>query len=115
MKDIATVNFQRVCEAYEILSDANKRQIYDIYGMEGLTSGLELGPTLDKAQEIKAELERLKKMKEREKMAAHFQSSGTILANMSLPEFLRGDSLFKGYFSVHHSFYLFLFYYSDYG
>lgn len=96
MKDIATVNFQRVCEAYEILSDPNKRQIYDIYGMEGLTSGLELGPTLDKAQEIKAELERLKKMKEREKMAAHFQSSGTILANMSLPEFLRGDSLFKG-------------------
>ncbi|KAK7252678.1 hypothetical protein RIF29_36796 [Crotalaria pallida] len=96
MKDIATENFQRICEAYEILSDPNKRQIYDIYGMEGLNSGLELGPRLDKAEEIKAELERLKRMKEREKAAAHFQSSGTILANMSLPHCLDGDGLFRG-------------------
>ncbi|KAK7309053.1 hypothetical protein RJT34_05478 [Clitoria ternatea] len=96
MKDIATENFQRICEAYEILSDPNKRQIYDIYGMEGLTSGLELGQRLDKAEEIKAELERLKRMKEQEKMAAHFQSSGTILANMSLPHLLNGHGLFRG-------------------
>nr|XP_029148922.1 chaperone protein dnaJ 13 isoform X2 [Arachis hypogaea]XP_029154187.1 chaperone protein dnaJ 13 isoform X2 [Arachis hypogaea] len=96
MKDIATENFQRICEAYEILSDSNKRQIYDIYGMEGVNSGLELGATLNRAEEIKAELERLKRMKEREKMAAHFRSSGTILANMSLPHCLNGDGLFRG-------------------
>ncbi|MED6157045.1 Chaperone protein dnaJ 13 [Stylosanthes scabra] len=96
MKDIATENFQRICEAYEILSDPSKRQIYDIYGMEGVNSGLELGATLNRAEEIKAELERLKKMKEREKMAAHFRSSGTILANMSLPHCLNGDGLFRG-------------------
>ncbi|KAL5168171.1 Chaperone protein dnaJ 13 [Glycine soja] len=96
MKDIATENFQRICEAYEILSDPNKRQIYDIYGMEGLTSGLELGPKLNGAEEIKAELERLKRMKEREKVAAHFQSSGTILANMSLPHYLNGNGLLRG-------------------
>lgn len=99
MKDAATENFQRVCEAYEILSDPNKRQIYDIYGMEGLKSGLELGPTLDKAEEIKAELERLKRMREHQKMAAHFRSSGTILANMSLPHLLYGDGFYRGYFS----------------
>ncbi|KAL9285089.1 hypothetical protein ACSQ67_024528 [Phaseolus vulgaris] len=96
MKDIATENFQRICEAYEILSDPHKRQIYDIYGMEGLTSGLELGPKLNGAEEIKAELERLKKMKEREKMAAHFLPSGTILANMSLPRYLDGGGLLEG-------------------
>ncbi|CAL0331697.1 unnamed protein product [Lupinus luteus] len=96
MKDIATENFQRICETYEILSDSNKRQIYDIYGMEGLNSGLELGPRLDKAEEIKAELERLRKMKERQKMLTHFQSSATILANMSVPHFLDGDGLFRG-------------------
>ncbi|KAK7367786.1 hypothetical protein VNO80_09804 [Phaseolus coccineus] len=96
MKDIATENFQRICEAYEILSDPHKRQIYDIYGMEGLTSGLELGPKLNGAEEIKAELERLKKMKEREKMAAHFLPSGTILANMSLPGYLDGGGLLQG-------------------
>lgn len=102
MKDIATANFQRICEAYEVLSDPNKRQIYDIYGMEGLTSGLELGSKLDKAEEIKAELERLRRMKEMQKMQAHFRTSGTILANMSLPHWRNGDGLMRGYCSVHY-------------
>ncbi|XP_023007776.1 chaperone protein dnaJ 13-like isoform X1 [Cucurbita maxima] len=96
MKDIATENFQRICEAYEILTDENKRQIYDIYGMEGLTSGLELGPKLNRADEIKEELERLRKRKEEEKISAHFRPSGTILANMSLPHFLVGDGIMRG-------------------
>ncbi|KAF3448336.1 hypothetical protein FNV43_RR09049 [Rhamnella rubrinervis] len=96
MKDIATENFQRICEAYEILSDENKRQIYDIYGMEGLTSGLELGPKLSKAEEIKEQLEKLRQRKEQEKIFAHFRPSGTILANMSLPDFLRGDGIMRG-------------------
>ncbi|KAL5980035.1 hypothetical protein ACLOJK_039147 [Asimina triloba] len=71
MKDIATENFQRIREAYEILIDEHKRQIYDIYGMEGLTSGLELGPKLSKLEEIKEELERLRRRKEEEKISAH--------------------------------------------
>ncbi|KAL5551169.1 hypothetical protein UlMin_001345 [Ulmus minor] len=96
MKDIATENFQRICEAYEILTDETKRQIYDIYGMEGLTSGLELGPKLNKAEELKEELERLKKRKEQEKVSAHFRPSGTILASMSLPHFLHGDGFMRG-------------------
>ncbi|XP_065857881.1 chaperone protein dnaJ 13 isoform X1 [Euphorbia lathyris] len=96
MKEIATQNFQRICEAYEILSDENKRQIYDIYGMEGLTSGLELGPKLNKPEELKEELEKLRRMKEQEKMAAHFRPSGTILVNLSLPEFLDGDGIMRG-------------------
>ncbi|KAF4353086.1 hypothetical protein F8388_016931 [Cannabis sativa] len=96
MKDIATENFQRICEAYEILCDENKRQIYDIYGMEGLTSGLELGPNLNKAQEIKEELERLKRRKEEEKTSAHLRPSGTIHASMSLPHFLHGDGFMRG-------------------
>lgn len=100
MKDIATENFQRICEAYEILSDVNKRQIYDIYGMEGLTSGLELGPKLNKVEELKEELERLRKKKEQEKISAHFRPSGTILANMSLPHLLKGDGVMRGYSSI---------------
>ncbi|MBA0763812.1 hypothetical protein Gotri_013217 [Gossypium trilobum] len=39
MKEIATENFQRIFEAYKILSDENKRQIYDI--MIELVLGLE--------------------------------------------------------------------------
>ncbi|KAG5088719.1 hypothetical protein JHK86_001331 [Glycine max] len=40
--------------------------------MEGLTSGFELGLRLNGAEEIKAELKRLKRMKEHEKVVAHF-------------------------------------------
>lgn len=96
MKDIATENFQRICEAYEILSDVNKRQIYDIYGMEGLNSGLELGPKLNKVEELKEELERLRRRKEEEKIFAHFRPSGTMLTNMSLPHFLNGGGIIQG-------------------
>lgn len=98
MKEIATENFQRICEAYEILSDENKRLIYDIYGMEGLTSGLELGPKLNKVEELKEELERLRQRKEQEKALAHFRPSGTILASFSLPQFLEGDGIMRGCF-----------------
>ena len=107
MKEIATENFQRICEAYEILSDESKRQIYDIYGMEGLTSGLELGPKLNKAEEIKEELERLRRKKEQEKVSAHVQPSGSILANLSFPQFLEGGGIMRGYNSFLFFFFLY--------
>ncbi|KAG5592912.1 hypothetical protein H5410_043426 [Solanum commersonii] len=97
MKEIATENFQRICEAYEILSDETKRQIYDIYGLEGINSGLELGTKLNKAEEIKEELERLRRQKELQKVAAHLRPSGSIMANLSLPRFLEGDGIMKGF------------------
>ncbi|KAH6777394.1 DNAJ heat shock N-terminal domain-containing protein [Perilla frutescens var. frutescens] len=96
MKEIATENFQRVCEAYEILTDENKRIIYDIYGMEGLISGLELGPKLDKVDEIKEELERLQRQREQEKASPNIRSSGSILANLSWPDLLDGDGIMRG-------------------
>jgi DnaJ homolog subfamily C member 11 len=96
MKDIATENFQRIRDAYEILSDEQKRQIYDIYGMEGLTSGLELGPKLGKPEEIKEELERLKRRKEEEKMASHSRPVGSVFANFSVPQFLDGGGIMRG-------------------
>ncbi|CAJ1928432.1 unnamed protein product [Sphenostylis stenocarpa] len=43
------------------------KEANDIYAMERLTSGLELGLKLDGAEEIRAELKRLKRMKERKK------------------------------------------------
>ncbi|XP_057816315.1 chaperone protein dnaJ 13 isoform X2 [Cryptomeria japonica] len=96
MQDIATQNFQRIREAYEILSDERKRQIYDIYGMEGLVSGLELGPKLNTPEEIKAEFERMKQRQEEEKFAAHVRPSGSWLATLSLPQFLKGGGIMKG-------------------
>ena len=97
MKDVATENFQRIRDAYEILSDENKRQIYDIYGMEGLNSGLELGPKLNKPEEIKRQLEELRRRKEEEKLLVHARSTGSILANISVPQYLDGDGIMGGY------------------
>lgn len=97
MKEIATENFQRIRDAYEILSDENKRQIYDIYGMEGLNSGLELGPKLTKPEEIKEQLEQLRRRKEEEKLFAHARSNGSIVANFSVPQYLDGDGIMEGY------------------
>ncbi|KAB2039078.1 hypothetical protein ES319_D03G188500v1 [Gossypium barbadense] len=64
--------------------------------MEGLNSGLELGPKLNKVEEIKEQLEKLKRMKEQQKMSALFLPKGSIVANLSLPGFLDGDGIMRG-------------------
>jgi len=38
-KELASENFKKICEAYEILSDTNKRNLYNKYGKEGLGRG----------------------------------------------------------------------------
>lgn len=50
--------FTRIQEAYEILSDPQRRDIYDVYGMEGLTAGMELAAAPGKsAAELRKEWE----------------------------------------------------------
>ncbi|KAK8965482.1 Chaperone protein dnaJ 13 [Platanthera guangdongensis] len=96
MKDVATENFQRIRDAYEVLSNEHKREIYDIYGMEGLKSGFELGERLNKPEEIKEVLERLRRQKEEEKVLANSRPTGLLLANLSLPQYLEGGSIVRG-------------------
>lgn len=96
MKDVATENFQRIRDAYEILADEGKRQIYDVYGMEGLASGLELGPKLSKPEEIRERLERLRRLKEEEREVKRGRAAGSLLANLSVPQYLSGGGVVRG-------------------
>jgi DnaJ family protein C protein 11 len=77
--------------------------------MEGLNSGLELGPKLNKPEEIKEQLERLKRRKEEEKFLAHARPTGSIIANFSVPQYLDGYGIMRGYIMLSIIFCVFFF------
>lgn len=104
MQGIATENFQRVREAYEILSDERQRMIYDLYGMEGLKSGLELGPKMKTGSEDEdlKSFEKLWQQRRQQQMSKPVQHSGSLLVDLSLAEMFGSfDSrpILRGYLS----------------
>ncbi|XP_061197810.1 dnaJ homolog subfamily C member 11-like [Saccostrea echinata] len=68
-KKQAEIFFNKIKNAYEILSNPNKREIYNRYGMKGLeVEGLEIITRTKSPAEIIAELDRLKYEQEQRKL-----------------------------------------------
>lgn len=66
----ATTAFHRIQEAYEILSDPARRDIYDVYGLDGVRSGLELTVPGKTPQEMKKEWEAAREQRHRAEIDA---------------------------------------------
>eukprot|EP00891_Asterochloris_glomerata_P007811 jgi/Astpho2/7811/fgenesh1_pg.00117_%23_27_t len=89
-KEKAQEHFTRVQEAYEVLSDPVKRQIYDVYGKQGLTSGLELGERLRTADDIKAEMASLEKQKKAAQLEGAVDARTVVVAKLDATDTMAG-------------------------
>ena len=76
LREAASGTFGKINEAYEILSDVNRRKIYDVYGMAGLNAGLEVGRKHKSLAEITEEFQRAKAKEAREVMEQRLNFRG---------------------------------------
>ncbi|CAH1239826.1 DNAJC11 [Branchiostoma lanceolatum] len=77
-KQLAEKLFNQVHTAYEVLSDPQKRTIYDIYGKKGLEVEWDVVPRTRTPQEIREEYERLQKEREERRLQQRANPKGSI-------------------------------------
>ncbi|XP_072035255.1 LOW QUALITY PROTEIN: dnaJ homolog subfamily C member 11-like [Amphiura filiformis] len=86
-KQDAEVVFNKVQKAYTVLSDPEKRAIYDVYGEKGLEAEWDLVPRTRTPQEIRDEYERLSKEREERRLQQSTNPRGGITVGVDATDF----------------------------
>jgi DnaJ family protein C protein 11 len=76
LRDNAQEAFSKLQEAYEVLSDPQKRDVYDVYGKEGLSAGLSVGTKLKSTDDLRKEWEAFKAQQQRAREEARAHHRG---------------------------------------
>lgn len=92
-KKKAEMIFNKIKHAYLILSDPQKKALFDIYGEKGVSSGLEITTYSNTYQEIKAEYERAKRAREEQRKLQRTNPKGTVSVSID------ATSLFDPYYN----------------
>lgn len=82
--------FNKVQYAYDVLSDPDKRYIYDMYGKKGLLADWQIVERKKTPQEIQEEYERLQKRKEMQRLEERTHPAGTFIMNVNATSIFDG-------------------------
>lgn len=86
-KQKAELLFNRTKQAYEVLSDAHKRAIYDSLGVKGLqTEGWEIVHRMRTPNEIREEYERLARERDERRLQQRTNPKGSITVHVNATE-----------------------------
>ncbi|GAQ84882.1 heat shock protein [Klebsormidium nitens] len=89
LKAVATEQFNRIRDAYETLSDPQRREIYDIYGKKGLASGMDLGEHLGMKDEMRKAYELYQMRQSENKLQSRLNQTSTLLTSIAINDWRR--------------------------
>ncbi|XJO71805.1 hypothetical protein BDV3_001255 [Batrachochytrium dendrobatidis] len=101
-KMAAQRKFQSVQRAYDVLSDPNKRHIYNLYGEVAVDQSWELGPKLKTPEEIEQEFVRQARIKQTLETMRLAQSRGEIVLTLDATSYFQSLQLDKQRFRGSH-------------